>query len=154
MQAEINARKLADEARRIRLIGKAAYKIQGVDPFDILQIKPVASRGWNKNKSFSEGQRGFLKRNGFDPDKLEYAQGRQVMDALGKRIEKKLCTLKQASLLKRHGCDVNVTFEQANSMIDQIAKNGWRKPAKFNIPKQMAKVVAERGELSPDDVPF
>ena len=127
--AEMKAKRLAEEARKARLVGKATYKIKGIDPFDILQIKPVASRGWDKVKQFSERQREFLRKQGFSPDEIGYAQGKQIIGAIMERFDKNLCSLKQAAVLKKYGCDVNVSFAQASANIDAIAKNGWSKPA-------------------------
>lgn len=149
---QLNAKKLADEARRLRLIGKAIFKTSTIDPFKLLDIKPISNeRGWDKGKKFSENQRKFLKNNGFNPDAIDYSNGKQIMDAIGKRIENKLCTVNQAALLKKHNCDTNVSFEIASSMIDQIAKNGWKKPQQFNLPEKKVEPVYA---TESDDIPF
>jgi hypothetical protein len=121
----------------------------------LLGIKPISNeRGWDKGKKFSEGQRGFLKRNGFDPDKIDFSNGKQIMDAIGKRIDNHLCTVKQATLLRKHGCDTNVTFEVASSMIDQIAKNGWHKPDSFALPAKSIPPIPKPRQLETDDITF
>lgn len=156
---QINSRKLAEEARKARLIIKSSYKSSTIDPFGILGIKPITNeRGWEKGKQFTENQRTFLKNNNWDPSKLSYSQGKQIMDAMGKRRDKQLCTMKQAALLVKHKCNPDVTFEVAKSMIDQIAANGWHRPTMFNLPTKplpppKGKQVLPNG-FTGDDVPF
>ena len=84
------------------------------------------------------------------------------MHAIGQRIEKHLCTTKQAATLSKFKVEFDpnkTTFAQASSMIDQIAKNSWRKPASFTMPAQETKsqppprVYAEKG-VDDDDIPF
>jgi superfamily II DNA or RNA helicase len=147
---EKETRRLEEEARKAKLVAKANYKTQSVNPFDMLQIRPVKERGWDKGKTLTEKQTGFLRRAGIDPDSLPYSKARQLIGAMVDRFSKKLCTIKQMQLLKKYGCDTNVTFEQASLMIDEISKNGWKKPAEQ--PKPV--VVGSSGYCSDDDVPF
>ncbi len=154
-QAEMKARQTAAEARKANLVAKAIYKTQVIDPFDILKIKPITKeRGWDKGKQFSEGQRKFLQNLGFYPDKITYAQGKQIMDAAGKRRENHLSTLNQITTLKKFKIDAaDYTFQQASATIDAIAKNGWQKPA--NLPPLVPALPKEvKQELESEDVPF
>jgi superfamily II DNA or RNA helicase len=48
------ARRLEDEARKARLVAKAKFTTQAVNPFDVLQVRPVKSRGWDQGKVLSE----------------------------------------------------------------------------------------------------
>ena len=127
--AAMKAKRLAEEARRHRLVAKSTYKTTNIDPFDLLQIKPVKSRGWDQGKLFSEKQSNFLRQRGFNPDEMDYAKGKQLIGVMMNRFEKKLCTLKQASTLKKFGYDVNMTFDQASATLDALASNNWQKPA-------------------------
>lgn len=121
--------RLAEEARKARLVAKARYSSKLVDPFDAFQVQPVKPRGWDIGKSLSEKQRNLLLRQGVDPGSLSYSQGRQLIQEMFRRWDQKLCTLKQAKLLRKHGYDTsNVTLEQASQIIDALAKNGWRRP--------------------------
>lgn len=129
-EERINQRRIEEEARRARLIVKAKVSWRNVDPFDLLQIKPVTKeRGWDKDKTFSEKQAAMLRRNGVDPDGVSYTQGKQLIGAIGDRISNGLCSLGQMKMLKKYGIDTNVTFEHAHRIIDSIANNGWKKPA-------------------------
>ena len=135
----------AEAAKKARLVAKTTYKSSRVDPFNILQIKAVKTRGWDKGKQFSDKQRSILKGIGYDPDDLEYVVGKQIIGAIFERREKNLCTLKQATLLKKFDCDPNVSFDVASKTIDEIAKNGWRKPVAV-IPTVLQKQGGEENE--------
>ena len=166
-QAETKARQLHEQSRKANLVLKAIFKTTVIDPFKLLQIKPISNeRGWNKGKQFTEPQRGFLKRNGFNPDNIDYTNGKQIMDALGKRIQNHLCTPNQAATLTKHKCSYDptkITFSEASSMIQQIADNGWRKPANFVTaqpvssgppPRKQKEVVYAQKGVDDDDIPF
>ena len=134
----------AEAARKARLVAKTSYRTHLIDPFDILQIKKVKTRGWDQGKQFSEKQRNVLKGFGINPDEIDYANGKKLIGALFERREKKLCTLKQAATLKRFGYDPDVSFDEANKMIDRIAKNNWQKPVDLPPP-----VSVENNENEP-----
>lgn len=152
------ARKLEEEARKVRLVAKTSYKIQMVDPFDVLQIKPVKARGWDEGKVLSEKQRGVLKRAGYDPDTMEYARARQLVTILIDRWTNNKCSIKQAAVLKRYNCDTNMSFDLASKTLDAIAKNGWKKPEVLptaepaSVTQGVTEHFVEQGE--DDNVPF
>ena len=155
--AEKKQKKLTEEARKAKLLGKATFKSTKIDPFSLFDIKPISNeRGWDKGKMFTEKQRDFLKKRGYNPDEMDYARGKQLIGIIMDRLDKKLCTVKQADMLKRFGVDAvsGVTFDQASSMIDQIAKNNWTKPAQFKLPE--TKPPEPTGYIAPEDdnVPF
>jgi superfamily II DNA or RNA helicase len=147
-QREAEQRRLEEEARRAKLVAKAKFSLTSVDPFDILQVKPVASRGWDKGKVLSEKQRNFLRRGGIDPDKINYANAKALIGEMMNRFEKHLCTLGQAKVLRKFGCPTDLTFEQASKTIDAIAKNGWRRPENLSFEP------AEMATVADDNIPF
>ena len=128
IKQERERRRLDEEARRARLTARAKYTTQKVDPFDVLQIQPVKPRGWDTGRTLSERQRGFLARSGIDPDSLPYSQAKQLIGAMIHRFEAKLCSIKQATLLKKFGYDTNVSFDRAGEIITAIKNNGWKRP--------------------------
>lgn len=130
IRKEAEARRLAEEARKARLLAKVKWSAQQVSPFDVLQISPTKERGWNNGKALSEKQRAFLLRNGIPPDGLSYSHGQQLIGSIIGRMGKNLCTFKQARLLKKHGYETrNLGMGDATKLIDALAKNGWRRPA-------------------------
>lgn len=154
-QEEARKRKLEEEARKARLVGKSSYKLQRVDPFDLFEIKPVSARGWHKGKLLSEKMRNVLRNAGFNPDELDYARGRQLCSIIIERYQSDKCTLKQASLLKRHGWSSKeveaMHFKEASKAIDSLAKNGWRRPTQSQSP---ATPTPDSGDDGDDNIPF
>ena len=57
---EAEERRLANEARKARLVVKSRYTARYVDPFDALDITPGRTRGWDEGKVLSEKQRQLL----------------------------------------------------------------------------------------------
>jgi superfamily II DNA or RNA helicase len=159
-KTEREAKRLEEEARRNRLVFKASYQKQSVDPFNLLDLKPVKSRGWDEGKVLSEKQKAWARKNGIDPDKLPYAQVKQLLNAMGQRIDKQLCSLNQMKLLKKYGVDCqDVTFEHASRIITSIKDNGWHKPVTLPPAEgQSAQNQAVGAANSPvddtDNVPF
>jgi superfamily II DNA or RNA helicase len=145
-KAEREARRLAEAARREKLVLKASYKTSSVDPFDVLQVKPVKARGWDQNKTLSEKQRNALRRFGVDPDKVlrekGYTNAKHLLDAFFNRIDKHLCTFNQAKTLQRFGYSKDLTFDQARTVLDNLAKNGWKKPVLSRLPPPRQRSVA------------
>jgi superfamily II DNA or RNA helicase len=131
-EAELHQReqaRLAEAARRARLVATARFTTQSVDPFDVLHLEPVKSRGWDNVKSLTEKQRSLLAKQGINPDNLTFSQGKQLISEIFRRWDGKLCSFKQAKVLRKYGYDAEVSFDAARNIIDALAKNGWRKPA-------------------------
>lgn len=144
---ERKKKELVEAARKAKLVGKATYKTQRVDPFDILQIKPVKSRGWDDGKVLKDGSRNLLRNVfGVDPDEIGYTKGMQLVREFYSRKDSGKCTFGQAKLLKRYGFPTELSFESAKATIDVIAKNGWRKPDGFMPPIDVP--------VDSDNVPF
>jgi superfamily II DNA or RNA helicase len=132
--------RLHEEARKSRLVAKVKYTSTYINPFNVLDLVPMRERGWDSGKALSEKQRGVLLKMGVDPDSIPYAQGKQLLVEQFRRWNNNLCSIKQASLLKKY-CWVldpknnrntfsvaNITRDEASKMIDQIAtKQGWQK---------------------------
>jgi superfamily II DNA or RNA helicase len=130
LRREKEARRLAEEARRARVVAKVQYSTRKVNPFDVLDITPVKERGWDSNKKLSEKQLAVLLKNGIDGTQMPYSQGKQLVDQIFGRWGGKLATFKQCSLLKKHYPEINVknlSMKEAGGMIDALAKNGWRR---------------------------
>lgn len=81
-------------------------------------------------RQLSEKQRALFIKHIGDPDDFQgYSQQKQLLNTLFYRWSNKLCTLKQAALLQKHGYDTkDVTMQKASELIDALAKNGWKRP--------------------------
>ena len=141
-EAELREQKrLAEAARRARLVATARFTTQSVDPFDVLELDPVKPRGWDNNRQLSEKQRALLARQGINPDAISFSQGKQLIAEIFRRWEGKLCSFKQAKVLRKYGYSAEVSFAEASATIDALAKNGWRKPK-----AEIAKAESRNGD--------
>lgn len=123
-------RKRNEAARKAKLVAKASYTVASVSAFDVWQVEPERERGWSAGKSFSEKQRPLLLKLGVNPDEISYHKGKQLIDEQFRRWAQKLCTFKQAKLLRRYGYETkDLSMTAASSLIDALAKNNWQKPA-------------------------
>lgn len=127
MEAEREARKLADQARKAKLIAKAKFTATTIDPFDAFNITPQPTYSKDSKKHLTEKQESILLKQGIDPDRMSYNQARQLLEEQFRRWHENLCTLKQASLLKRYGYETkDLKMKDASAIIDGLARNGWR----------------------------
>ena len=147
------------------MVAKTNYKVTTVDPFDVLQIKKVTPKPFNKNKQLSPKQQEILRKYiGLDPHSLEYGQARKLVDHQFKIWSEGLCSFKQIATLKKHGIDaLNMKREEGSKYLDAIAKNGWRGlPPGFVLKKLMPRSTvnvdsSQQGSSSyidSDDIPF
>ena len=70
----------------------------------------------------------MLAKQGINPDGISFSQGRQLIAEIFRRWDGKLCSFKQAKVLRRYGFNTDVSFAAASATIDALAKNNWRKP--------------------------
>ena len=130
IREQMEQRRKLEEARRAKLRAKVSFASRVVNPFDAFDIEPVRERGWDSGKTLSQKQSELLMKQGINPDSMSYAQGRQVLNEMFRRWNEKLCTLKQAALLKRYGYEVkNLTMKKASELITGLKSNGWNRPA-------------------------
>jgi type I site-specific restriction endonuclease len=140
-------RRIQEEAIKIKVVAKVSYKTQDIDPFSVFDLRPVKARGWDQGKTLTVKQKALLVKQGINPDKLEYAPARQLIGEMFRRWQGKLCTLKQAKLLKRFGYQTkDMTMSKASALITALASNGWRR-----MPEP---VTAEVAPSVDDRTPF
>ena len=119
-------RRQADAARRARLVAKAQFSVQSVDPFNVLEITPQKARGWDAGRALSEKQRNLIVKHypGVNVDQLPFTQGKQLLQELFRRWDAKLCTFKQARILAKRGYDTkNMTMAEAGKILDGLFGN-------------------------------
>jgi superfamily II DNA or RNA helicase len=127
-EAELREQKrLAEAARRAGLVATARFTTQSVDPFDVLHLDPVKPRGWDAGRQLTEKQRSLLAKQGINPDRISFAEGRRLIAEIFRRWDGKLCSFKQAKVLRKYGYDTQVSFAEASGIIDGLARNGWRR---------------------------
>ncbi len=122
-------RRRDEEAKKAKVVAKVKYATREVSPFDIFEMAPARDRGWHQGKQLTERQKAMLMRNGFNPDKLTFAQGKGLLDEMFRRIDNNLATAKQCALLRRYGYEVkHLTMNDASKLINELAANAWVKP--------------------------
>ncbi len=126
-----------EEERKRHVKAKAKYRLgNSVDPFDVLDIRESREPGWVKGKKPTDRQLEVIRNAGIEvknKDSLTFHQAQGIIGAMMERREKKLCTFKQAKLLRKYSISSNITFKQASKMITAIKECGWRKPSQSVI---------------------
>lgn len=117
----------AREAKQRRhLKAKSRYNSRSISPFDIFDITPARTPGWHKGRKFSEKQISVLKKAGIEHGRISYVDGQKIIGEIFRRRKENLCTYKQATILTKYGEETTISFTEASSVIDEIAKNGWK----------------------------
>lgn len=120
---EQRRQQLEEAARRAKLVAKAQYRTQSVNPFDVFHMRPVAERGWDRGRRLSDKQRGLIAKHypDLNPDEIPYTQAKQLIGELFRRWDGNLCTYKQARILAKHGYDTrNMTMAEASAALDKL----------------------------------
>lgn len=100
-----------------------------IDPFDRMDLQTTREPTWFQGKLPTQGQLETLRKNGMrqkDEKNLTFWRASQLIESIKERRERGLCTVKQARILEKFGCDPNVTYDEARATIDRIAANGWK----------------------------
>ena len=109
----------------------------------MLELDPVKPRGWDNCRQLTEKQRSLLAKQGINPDGISFSQGKQLIAEIFRRWDGKLCSFKQAKVLRKYGYGTEVSFAEASATIDALAKNGWQRQ-----PMQVAATVPTKGDPS------
>lgn len=137
LEAIEQARKDREEARaarRAQLTAKAVYTTEDVDIWSPMSWVPSRSvRGFSGNNPPSERMRAALQKFGFTQSEVSEMNFKQAKSMIGKCIDRAnrgLASIKQRRLLSKFGVNPDrMTFKEASSAIDAIAKNGWKRPS-------------------------
>lgn len=135
VRTEAEERCQREEARKAKLVAKVEFTRKSINPFDVFEIEPVRERGWDNGKTLSEKQRSLLLKQGIDPSAMPYGQAKAVLNTLFDRWSKKLATLRQCELLKKHGYQTkDMTMDNASRIITALKNNGWKRPSQEPEP--------------------
>jgi superfamily II DNA/RNA helicase len=127
LQIEADAKR-----KRAAVVAKASFRAQSVNPFDVFDIAPAREPGWHKGRRPSDKMLAALVKFGVpdaEVNRLSFCQAKQLIGKMFERRERGQCSFKQAKLLRKNGYSPDVSFAEASSIIDQLAKNGWKRPA-------------------------
>ncbi len=168
-QTELKLKRELEAATKAKIVVRANYKKTKVDPFDLLDIKPVAKRGWHESQILSPKQRNVLLKCGFNPDEMEYHRGKQLVGIICERWANNKCSFAQIKTLAKFGYKDGETKDwskdRASKTIDAIAKNGWKRPSGFiyhepgddpgtSGSREETQEAVPAGDVDNDDVPF
>lgn len=117
------------EERRVKLVARAQYSMVDIDPFDAMDLRPMAPKSNAMSKKLSEKQVGFMRKFGIDATKYSYEQGIQLFVELRKRLDAKLATPRECEVLKKFNYDTsNMSHKEAKRLIDNLRNTGWMQP--------------------------
>jgi superfamily II DNA or RNA helicase len=129
LKQEKEERRLAEEARKARLVARVKWSARSVNPFDVFDLTPRKERGWDQGKTLSEKQQNVLLEQGIDPAGMPYSQAKQLLNEIFRRWDGSLCSFRQARVLKKYGYNQNMSRYDAKKTIDALAANNWMKIA-------------------------
>lgn len=129
LHAEREAQRLAEAAKRQRLVGKATYQTQKVNPFDVFHIEPPVVRGWDFVREPTPKMKALLEKQGIDPAGMSIGEAGRLITEITQRWDKGQASFKQAKLLQKYGLPGDVSRDQAKEWIDKIKDNNWRLPS-------------------------
>lgn len=130
---------------------KARYTKQARDPFDLLDISRGKRRDWDDGAT-NEQLEWLRKRKIPIPETgLTQNEANRLKWGFIKRVKANLCTPGQFVLLEKHGyADAKeYKFEYAKALIDELAQNGWRRPARSTVKPPAPDFVPP-----PNEAPF
>jgi superfamily II DNA or RNA helicase len=113
------------EEERAKMREMLRYRKVAVDPFAVIghhvrhQISPISP---------TEKQTAFLERHGFPTKGISKREASRIIGKVIKRFKDGYCTPRQSRLLAKRGLDCDLTREEADQVIDYIAKAKWATP--------------------------
>ena len=123
----------AEIERRKKIVASAKFSQQVINPFDVYDLPPKREPPWLKGKPPTEKQLAYLEKRGIPTQGLTFHRASELVDNEIKRINSGKCSYKQAKLLGRFGYPADLSFSEASAIIDQLAKNGWKRPEKVGV---------------------
>jgi superfamily II DNA or RNA helicase len=103
-----------DRKRRSKVIGKAEFVVQSIDPFDIFDISPNRLRGWEIGKGATPKQINMLSGFGIDGKDLTMGHASQLIDECMRRKNAGIVGFNQAMKLHEKGLSTDMSAAQAS----------------------------------------
>lgn len=122
--------RLAEEARKAKLVARVQYSSRVVNPFDNTDRTDFYRPTRNGGRILSEKQRQLLVKMQVNPDTVSYIEGVQMIaEKMAHWKGTTPATEKQVSLLSKHGyATEKMTVGEASKLIDALAQNNWQRP--------------------------
>jgi superfamily II DNA or RNA helicase len=123
----VEQKKEQERRRREKIVADAKVRTKIVDPFAIFDILAPREREFGKGRPPAPWAKRILDKAKIPYERMSYEQTAELAKQQIERWQKNLCTFKQAATLRKFGFDGSKrTFEEASSIIDRIAKSGWK----------------------------
>lgn len=122
--------KQQQEKRRVKVNIGVQYSTRDIDPFDPSDTQRMQEPKWATGKQATEGQLNFLRTLGLGEQDLPkgFWDAKTQIDKLVNRRKQGLCSYRQGKTLRKFGYDPEaIKFAEAGKLIDDIAKNGWKR---------------------------
>jgi hypothetical protein len=137
--AEAEAFRLKELARRARLQVEVQSSSYQYNPFDLLHLKKDSVDEWEDQfggASASPKQIAYLRKTGLDiPENLTARQAKKLQGACWVRRQKGLASPKQVRVLTKHGIPgINISFAHASEMIGDIIAGRRPRGQRDRIP--------------------
>lgn len=131
IRERIEQQKRDEAARKAKIIAQVQFHAQKISPFDLFEITPRKDSKWDTGKPLTDKQKDVLRKAGVNPDELNYAAAKQMLQKIFERREKGLCTVNQGKVLCRAGYHPNeikkLSFNEASRLIDGLKQSGWKR---------------------------
>jgi superfamily II DNA or RNA helicase len=128
-EIEQAAKEIAEQKRKAKFTAKAKFATASVDPFDVLGLTPWRKMGWDSGRALTPKQSDLLRKQGLDPDAMEYHEAKQILSEIFRRFDTHEASFKQCKLLGRFGYDTRgMSFDEASQLITQVKAAGWKRP--------------------------
>lgn len=130
LKAAQKAREEAEARKRAHVKAKALgqSRLIRIDPFDVLDVKPPrASR--KAVRRATPKQEAFLRHHGVSMNNVDFKQASKLIEGIKQRQANRLCTYKQAAVLKKFKLPTNVSEPDAAKLMKAINASGGRRPS-------------------------
>ena len=126
-KVEIEEEEKERAKRKLVKASKVSYKTNETDVFSALGVRRESANFLPNSRGLTGNQLAMLTRHGIEPSQYSPKEQRLLHSELIRRIKKKKCSLKQARVLNKYGFQTsNMSFKEASSLLDQLARNGWK----------------------------
>lgn len=115
----------AEQRKREAVRAQVAYQVEEVSPFGD-GPRPAAGAVDKKRGGSSDAQIQLLVNLGVQYETAASYSKRQA-SAVIEKLKDTRCTVRQSNILRKYGEPTDVNFEEASRIIDEIARNGWRR---------------------------
>ena len=125
-RAEVLADRERAAKRREFIRVTAKYREFSVDPFDLFDLPPVEPppKAGIDRRHLSYRQRELLRtRIKVNPDDLNYAEAKTLIDEYFRRVKAGLATMAQSRQLRKFGVCVPMSFEEASRTLNYLLEN-------------------------------